>query len=152
MHYGSSIPRCLRSISRLSLAVIPGYSAGDSINAPIRPRCLTTSFVSGSSLTKEMQRLEELYRASEKENKGLRRENAYLRRMLEKYLYPDLAGQLMQEAHLPVRTVGNVTPAALGDLIEGTGPDPFGGAQKAKEKPKTREEQLLDEMRRQAEE
>ncbi|MCI9152093.1 MAG: hypothetical protein HFI42_16825 [Lachnospiraceae bacterium] len=77
--------------------------------------------------------MEELYRASEKENKGLRRENAYLCRMLEKYLYPDLARQLMQEAHLPVRTVGNVTPAALGDLIEGTGPDPFGGAQKAKE-------------------
>lgn len=103
-------------------------------------------------MKKEMQRSEELYRALEKENRGLRRENAYLRRMLEKYLYPDLARQLMQEAHLPVRTAGNVTQAALGDLIEGTRPDPFGGAQKAKEKPKTREEQLLDEMRRQAEE
>ncbi len=35
-------------------------------------------------------------------------------------LYPDLARQLMQEAHLPVRTAGNVTQAALGDLIEKT--------------------------------
>lgn len=103
-------------------------------------------------MKKEMQRSEELYQASEKENRDLRRENAYLRRMLEKYLYPDLAKQLMQETHLPVRAAGNVTQAALGDLIEGTRPTPFGGAQKEKEKPKTREEKLLDEMRRQAEE
>lgn len=103
-------------------------------------------------MKKEMQRSEELYQASEKENRELRRENAYLRRMLEKYLYPDLARQLMQEAHLPVRTAGNVTQAALGELIEGMRPASFSGAQKAKEKPKTREEQLLEEMRRQAEE
>lgn len=101
---------------------------------------------------KEAQRAEELYQASEKENKGLRRENAYLRRMLEKYLYPDLARQLMQEANLPARPAGNVTQAALGELIEGKRPAPFSGTQKAKEKPKTREEQLLEEMRRQAEE
>ncbi|WP_320962477.1 hypothetical protein [Hungatella effluvii] len=103
-------------------------------------------------MKKEMQRSEELYQESEKENRELRRENAYLRRMLEKYLYPDLARQLMQEAHLPARTAGNVTQAALDELIEGVRPAPFSGAQKAREKPKTREEQLLDEMRRQAEE
>lgn len=103
-------------------------------------------------MKKEKQRWEERCQASEKENRELRRENAYLRRMLEKYLYPDLAKQLMQEAHLPVRTAGNVTQAALGEMIEGIHPAPFGGTQKAKEKPKTREEQLLDEMRRQAEE
>lgn len=103
-------------------------------------------------MKKEKQRSEELYQASEKENRELRRENAYLRRMLEKYLYPDLARQLMQEAHLPVRTAGNATQEAFGEMIEGTRPAPFGGAQKAKAKPKTREEQLLDEMRRQAEE
>lgn len=103
-------------------------------------------------MKQEIQRSEELYRASEKENRGLRRENAYLRKMLEKYLYPDLARQLMHEAHLPVGAAGNVTQEALGELIEGKRPAPFGGVQRAKEKPKTREEQLLEEMRRQAEE
>ena len=45
-----------------------------------------------------------------------------------------------------------MTQAALGELIEGKRPAPFSGTQKAKEKPKIREEQLLEEMRRQAEE
>lgn len=103
-------------------------------------------------MKREMQRSEELYRTSEKENRALRKENAYLRRMLEKYLYPDLARQLMQEAHLPVKAAGNVAQEALGEMIEGKHPAPFGGVQKTKEKPKTREEQLLEEMRRQAEE
>ena len=48
-----------------------------------------------AEMQKETDHLNALYENSEKENNGFRRENAYLRRMLEKYLYPDLARHLM---------------------------------------------------------
>lgn len=101
-------------------------------------------------LRKENGHTEALYKTEERENRNLRRENAYLRKMLEKYLYPDLARQLMAEAHLPVERPGNATKEALAEMIEGKRPLPFGGIQEEKEKPKTRAEQLLEEMRRQA--
>ena len=99
---------------------------------------------------REAEHMEAIYKESEKENRNLRRENAYLRQMMEKYLYPDLARQLMTEAHLPVQRPGNVTKEALAEMIEGRRPLPFDGAQKGKERPKSKAEQLLDEMRRQA--
>ena len=104
-----------------------------------------------AEMQKETDHLNALYENSEKENNGLRRENAYLRRMLEKYLYPDLARHLMKEEHLPVDGPRYVTKEALTEMIEGKQPLPFGGFQAEKEKPKTPAELLLDEMRRQAE-
>ncbi|MBQ9007927.1 MAG: hypothetical protein IJ088_01170 [Clostridia bacterium] len=99
---------------------------------------------------REAMHTEALYKASEKENRNLRRENAYLRQMMEKYLYPDLARQLMSEAHLPVDRPRNATKKALDEMIEGKQPLPFDGIQKEKMQPQSRAEQLLDEMRRQA--
>ena len=104
-----------------------------------------------AEMQKETDHLNALYENSEKENNGLRRENAYLRRMLEKYLYPDLARHLMKEEHLPVDGPRYVTKEALTEMVEGKQPLPFGGFQAEKEKPKTPAELLLDEMRRQAE-
>lgn len=99
---------------------------------------------------REAEHTEAIHKESEKENRNLRRENAYLRQMMEKYLYPDLARQLMSEAHLPVQRPGNTTKAALAEMIEGNRPLSFDGAQKGKARPKSKAEQLLDEMRRQA--
>ena len=99
---------------------------------------------------RESEHMEAIYKEAEKENRYLRRENAYLRQMMEKYLYPDLARQLMSEAHLPVQRPGNTTKAALAEMIEGNRPLSFDGAQKGKARPKSKAEQLLDEMRRQA--
>ena len=69
---------------------------------------------------------------------------------MEKYLYPDLARQLMSEAHLPVQSPRNATKEAMAEMIEGKRPLPFDGIQKGKAGPKSKAEQLLDEMRRQA--
>ena len=99
---------------------------------------------------RESEHMETIYKEAEKENRYLRRENAYLRQMMEKYLYPDLARQLMSEAHLPVQRSGNTTKAALAEMIEGNRPLSFDGAQKGKARTKSKAEQLLDEMRRQA--
>ena len=98
---------------------------------------------------REAERTEAIYKETEKENRNLRRENAYLRQMMEKYLYPDLARQLMSEAHLPVQRPGNATKEAMAEMIEGKRPLPFDGVQKGKAGPKSKAEQLLDEMRRQ---
>lgn len=75
-----------------------------------------------AEMQKETDHLNALYENSEKENNGLRRENAYLRRMLEKYLYPDLARHLMKEEHLPVDGPRYVTKEALTEMVEGKQP------------------------------
>ena len=99
---------------------------------------------------REAEHTEAIHKESEKENRNLRRENAYLRQMMEKYLYPDLARQLMSEAHLPVQSPRNATKEATAEMIEGKRPLPFDGIQNGKAGPKSKAEQLLDEMRRQA--
>ena len=67
---------------------------------------------------REAEHTEAIHKESEKENRNLRRENAYLRQMMEKYLYPDLARQLMSEAHLPVQSPRNATKEAMAEMIE----------------------------------
>ena len=101
-------------------------------------------------MRKEAGHLETLYDEAEKENRNLRRENAYLRKMLEKYLYPALPRQRLAEAPRPVERPGIASKQALAEMIEGKRPMPFSGIQREKERPKTRAEKLLDEMRRQA--
>ena len=103
-------------------------------------------------MKQEADRIKSFSEETEKENRELRRENAYLRRMMERYLYPDLARQLMTEAHLPVKEPKSITKEALNEMIEGKRPLSFEGAQKEMKMPKSRAEQLLEEMRRQAEE
>ncbi len=102
-------------------------------------------------MKKDAEEKSSYYASMEKANKDLQRENAYLRKSLERYLYPDLARKLMTEAHLPVDAPANATQEAFSALIEGKQPRPFDGAQKEKEKSKSRTEKLLDEMLRKAE-
>lgn len=104
-----------------------------------------------SLLKMEADEKRTFYAGLEQENKDLHRENACLRKSLEKYLYPDLARKLMKEAHLPVETPMNATKEAFTVMIEGKQPRSFEGIQKEKEQPKSKTEKLLDEMLRQAE-
>lgn len=77
--------------------------------------------------------------AAEKRRK-LERENAYLRKMLRTYLYPNLAHELLREKHMPVPENSSVRPEAMGTLIDGRFPSAFEGVQAAEEKPDWKEQ------------
>ncbi len=87
--------------------------------------------------------------STKREVHSLQRENTYLKKMLKTYLYPNLADEILREAHLPVPDNKDVRPEAFNELIEGNTPLPFDGIQNEKEKPATRQDELLEEMRRQ---
>lgn len=106
--------------------------------------------------TQEMEQklnaLSEASEAAERQIRALRRENAYLRRILRENLYPAIADELLRETHLPVAENEIVRPAAFPRLIEGSVPQPLNGVQQPQPKKPTRQEQLLADMRRQVKE
>lgn len=100
-------------------------------------------------LEKENAELKSGQAGSVRDVHALQRENAYLRRMLRTYLYPELAGELLRENNLPAEENTSVCPEAFKKLIDGPIPGPFDGIQKAKPKSLTRQEKLLEQMKKQ---
>lgn len=84
--------------------------------------------------------------------KALERENAYLRRMIRDNLYPAVADELLKDSNLPVTGNKTVMPEALSRLIEGNAPQPLETAQQPQHKKLTRQEQLVEDMRKQVKE
>lgn len=102
-----------------------------------------------AELKKENSRLSEQADIAGKESRSFQRENVYLRRMLKTHLYPNLANEILRESHLPVPENTAVRPESFPVMIEGSRPLPFDGAQLGRPKPVMRQEQLMEEMRRQ---
>lgn len=100
-------------------------------------------------LETEISVLRETQESHEKDIRTLRQENAYLRKILRSYLYPELANELLRESGLPVCEIQTLPPAAYKELIEESVPSPFSGLQEAKPKGVTRQEQLLAQMKKQ---
>lgn len=73
-------------------------------------------------------------------------ENAYLKRILKKYLYPTVAEELLRQENLPVPENKILKPEAFYELIEGKQPCPFAGRQVDERKKLTKQEQLLAQM------
>ena len=103
-------------------------------------------------IEQKLDALSEASEASERQMNALRRENAYLRRMLRENLYPAIANELLRENHLPAAENETVRPDAFPHLIEGGVPQSLNGAQRPRQKKLSRQEQLLADMRRQVKE
>ena len=103
-------------------------------------------------MEQKLDALSEASEASERQMNALRRENAYLRRMLRENLYPAIANELLRENHLPAAENETVRPDAFPHLIEGGVPQPLNGVQQPQQKKLSRQEQLLADMRRQVKE
>jgi len=79
-------------------------------------------------------------------NRHMADENAYLKRVLKKYLYPTVAEELLRQENLPVPENKILKPEAFCGLVEGKQPCPFEGRQVDERKKPTRQEQLLEQM------
>lgn len=79
-------------------------------------------------------------------SRKLEKENAYLRKMLRTYLYPNLANELLREKHTPVPENNAVRPEAMGALIDGRFPSAFEGVQAAAEEKPDWKEQLQNAL------
>lgn len=106
----------------------------------------------------ERKRLEDSIATLTDENKTLqtdhdrlKKENIYLRGQLKKYLYPAIANELLQRMRLPAAPNESVNPIAFTDFIEGNRPQSFEGEQRKAARKISREEALLDEMKKQME-
>lgn len=83
-----------------------------------------------------------------KENKELKRENIYFRQIMERYVVPELARELMRQANLPMKEKRKyLNPVAYDELIEGRIPLPFTGKQGHGTSVMTRQEKLIEEMK-----
>lgn len=100
-------------------------------------------------LEHQAEALSEKCDEAEQQIHALRRENAYLRRVIRDNLYPSLANELLRMAHLPAEENTTVRPDALPRLIEGDTPLPLGGVQATPQKKLSHQEQLLADMQAQ---
>lgn len=88
------------------------------------------------------------YEEVRKENNELKCENIYLRQLIDKYIMPELARELMRQANLPVKEKRKyLNPKAYDELIEPKIPLPFTGKQGAEDRKMTRQEKLIEEMK-----
>ena len=107
--------------------------------------------LSGQIQNMEREKAESSQKLSDADSrmKALERENAYLRRMIRDNLYPAVADELLKGSNLPVAENKTVMPEALSHLIEGNTPQPLETAQQPQHKKLTRQEQLVEDMRKQ---
>lgn len=83
-----------------------------------------------------------------KENKELKRENIYFRQIMDRYIVPELARELMRQANLPLKEKRKyLNSVAYDELIEGKIPMPFTGKQGHGTVRMTRQEKLIEEMK-----
>lgn len=88
------------------------------------------------------------YEEIRKENNELKRENVYFRQIVERYIIPELARELMRQANLPMKEKRKyLNPKAYDELIEGKIPMPFTGKQGYGSSKMTRQEKLIEEMK-----
>lgn len=97
------------------------------------------------NLTETVDRLES-------DSNRLASENAYLRGQIKKYIYPAAANVLLEKMKLPKnKDSGIINGTAVKELIEEGTPKSFDGVQNKKERKLSREEELLEEMKRMVE-
>lgn len=82
-------------------------------------------------------------------NRHMADENAYLKRILKKYLYPAVAEELLRQENLPMPENKTLKPEAFRNLTEEKQPRAFEGRQMDETKKLTRQEQLLEQMKAQ---
>jgi hypothetical protein len=95
-------------------------------------------------LTKKVEQIED-------DRNRLASENVYLRGQIKKYIYPAAANVLLGKMNLPKNKDAGITNAAVTELIDEGAPKAFDGIQKKKERRLSREEELLEEMKRMVE-
>lgn len=101
-----------------------------------------------AELSKTNEDLGRRYEEIRKENNEIKQENIYFRKIIDKYIMPELARELMRQANLPVKEKRRyLNPAAYDELIEPKMPLPFTGRQGIGEHKQTRQERLIEEMK-----
>ena len=84
-------------------------------------------------------------------NRILAKENAALRRIIDRYLYPTVAEHLLKEEGLSILPGNSVDPGKMEGFVEGKKPEPLRNAQGGKGKPGgTRTQDLMEQMRKAA--
>lgn len=112
-----------------------------------------------SELIKKSQELEEMVGTLtekadklEGDNSRLASENAYLRGVIKRYIYPAAANVLLGKMNLPKnKDAGIANEAVVVELIDDGTPKAFDGIQEKKDRKLSREEELLSEMKRMVE-
>lgn len=102
-----------------------------------------------TSLEKEIGEMKKVSADALNKSRKLEKENAYLRKMLRTYLYPNLANELLREKYVPVPDNTSVRPEAMKELIDGNFPSAFEGIQAPSEKKedwKGRLQELLEKQ------
>lgn len=126
------------------------YERSSSIAADNRKELLSKSKVikDYDELNRKNAELGKMYEDVRKENSELRKENIYFRQIIERYVVPELARELMRQANLPVKEKRKyLNPEAYNELIEPKIPLPFTGKQGYGEPKMTRQEKLIEEMK-----
>lgn len=101
------------------------------------------------SYQQEIARLQETISEERKKGKVLSDENKYLKSLVNKYLYPELANELLRQMNLPVKERKVITDQAVQDLIEIKRPLSYEGPQPGAEPARKRESKLIQMMKRQ---
>ena len=109
-----------------------------------------------SSFAEKVQRLEieniDLSQKQEEASRNvkiLERENAYLRKIIRDSLYPSVANELLRQSNLPVPENEKVQPDVFSHMIESYVPQPIDVVQESQPKMLTRQEKLMEDMKRQ---
>lgn len=100
-------------------------------------------------LKQDVVMLEQTIADLKSQNKRLSQEAAYLRRAIRDTLYPAIANKLLRESNLPIEENPTIRPDAFSGLIEGELPQPFDGIQVPHSEESSRQERLLEVMRKQ---
>jgi len=101
------------------------------------------------TLETEHELMSEKLRGTMVSAESLKTENAYLRKMVREYLYPALADEILQT---PGADCSNVSEDAINAMTDGDKPETFSTAVTADQQLRSREDILLERLRKQAQE
>lgn len=102
-------------------------------------------------LQSQEQNLKEELQQSQKAIKDLKEENQYIKKLLNTYVYPEVASELLRRMNLPAKERGPIDDEALNLLIAPKRPEAYAGPQNAEDTAQNRGGKLIQLMRKQVE-
>ena len=122
---------------------------GSAVSIMDRYREMTDERMKYEQLKQDVVMLEQTIADLKSQNKRLSQEAVYLRRAIRDTLYPAIANKLLRESNLPIEENPTIRPDAFSGLVEGELPQPFDGIQAPHSEESSRQERLLEVMRKQ---